>query len=387
MPMKNPLLSIFLVVFIDLVGFGIVIPILPYYAIFFGASPATLGWLMMCYSAMQFLFSPFWGNLSDRIGRRPVILICITGICLSMAMLGLAKSLVGLFLARLLAGFFGANLSAASAYIADVTPPEKRAKGMGLIGAAFGLGFLVGPALGGFLSKWGYACPAFFAAGLALVNLFFAFFFLKEPPLSLETRSAHRSHFKPSTLKHILFGQAGLYIVLFFLVTLGMAQLETSFALFVLAKFGLGAFEAGLILAGMALVMVVVQGGFIGWLAKQFGEYRLALFGSLLMALALFGVTLGGAISLFCLFVGLHAVGYGLTHPSLSSLVSRLQAYDSQGTTMGIYQSAGSLARVFGPVLAGYLFENVGMNDPFRVASVFFSGVFIILVCKYRKIV
>src|SRR5262245_16201796 len=183
---KSPLLIIFLVVFVDLVGFGIVIPILPYYAKSFGASATTLGILMMCYSGMQFLFSPFWGRLSDRIGRRPVILTSILGIGLSMVVLGFARSLAWLFAGRLMAGFFGANISAASAYIADVTPPEKRAKGMGLIGAAFGLGFLFGPALGGVLSRWGYGTAALVAAAISLFNFLFASLRLEEPRLSEE---------------------------------------------------------------------------------------------------------------------------------------------------------------------------------------------------------
>ena len=146
---KKQLLIIFLVVFIDLLGFGMVIPILPYYAKTFGASGVEVGWLMMSYSAMQFLFSPFWGRLSDKIGRRPVLLICLAGIGSSMVVLAMASSFMWLLVARVLAGFFGANISAASAYIADITTPENRAKGMGLIGAAFGAGFLFGPALGG----------------------------------------------------------------------------------------------------------------------------------------------------------------------------------------------------------------------------------------------
>src|SRR3989338_6845379 len=176
---KKPLLTIFLVVFIDLVGFGMIIPILPYYAVSFQASATTLGWLMMSYSAMQFVFSPFWGRLSDRIGRLPVLLACIAGIGVSMVLLGMAKSLIWLFAARILAGFFGANISAASAYIADVTKPSERAKGMGLIGAAFGLGFLFGPVLGGLLSKWGYGTAAYVAAGLSFGNLIFACLILK----------------------------------------------------------------------------------------------------------------------------------------------------------------------------------------------------------------
>src|ERR1700722_13367098 len=173
---KGSLLTIFLVVFIDLVGFGIVIPILPYYAQQYGASAWALGWLMTSYSLMQFLVSPLWGRLSDRIGRRPVLMISILGTAISMVMLGFAPSLLWLFTARTFAGICAANISTAYAYIADVTTDENRAKGMGMIGAAFGLGFIFGPAIGGILSRYGYSAPMFFGAGLAVINLVFAYF-------------------------------------------------------------------------------------------------------------------------------------------------------------------------------------------------------------------
>src|ERR1051326_1519151 len=168
---KSALLNIFLVVFIDLVGFGIVIPILPYYAKHFGASAWGLGWLITSFSLMQFLIAPVWGRISDRVGRRPVLLVSILGTCLSMTFLGFARSLVWLFVGRIFAGIAGANISTAYAYITDITDESNRAKGMGLIGAAFGLGFIFGPAVGGLLSTHGYSMPMFAAAGLAAFNL------------------------------------------------------------------------------------------------------------------------------------------------------------------------------------------------------------------------
>jgi len=376
---KKSLLIIFLVVFIDLLGFGMVIPILPYYAKSFGASATTLGWLMMCYSGMQFLFSPLWGSLSDRLGRRPIILMSILGIGLSMLILGSAQSLLWLFLGRIFAGFFGANISAASAYIADVTTQENRAKGMGMIGAAFGLGFLFGPALGGLLSHWGYGTVAYVAAGLSFLNLLFALTSLREPAISAEERRSHRHRIDRNTWLKILSNpKTGLAILLFFLVTTGFAQLETTFALLLLERFGLDARHAGEILALMAVVMVFIQGGAIGKLVKRFGEVRLAAVGTALMALALSAASLSYHLLWFVGALLFQALGFALTNPSLSSLASRNADADKQGSTLGLYQSAGSLARVIGPLVAGYLFDHFGSKVPFLSASGLFALSFLI---------
>ncbi len=381
--MKNPLVSIFLVVFLDLLGFGMVIPILPYYATEYGASPLMLGLLMSCYSAMQLVFSPFWGRLSDRIWRRPVILTCIAGLGLAMLMLGLAKSLAWLFVARLLGGFFGANISAATAYIADVTTPEKRARGMGMIGAAFGLGFLFGPAFGGLLSKWGYGFPSLVAAGLSLINLFMAYRILKEPEITAEERAKHRPHLEGSFILTVLKNpQTALAIGLFFLVTFGIAQLETSFALLLLSRFGLDAMHAGFILASLALVMALIQGGAIGKLAKAFGEIKLMRVGTFLMAAGIIGAALSPGLSVFVAFLMLQSLGYSVTNPSLYSMVSRHAGPGTQGGTMGVYQSAGSLGRILGPLLAGYLFQSHGEGCPFIVAGVLFAVCWALLLAR-----
>lgn len=373
---KKSLLIIFFVIFIDLLGFGIVIPILPYYATSFGATATNLGWLMMCYSAMQFLFSPFWGALSDRIGRRPVILTCLIGIGGSLFLLGMAKSLAGLFIARLLGGFFGANISAATAYIADTTTPQNRTKGMGIIGAAFGLGFLFGPALGGVLSRTSYSFPALVASGIAGLNFIFAFFFLKEPRLSERERSTHRSHLSLFSIRQTLQKQKVAWLIfLFFLTTLGIAQLETAFALFLLKRFNLDAYHAGLVLAFVALVMVFIQGGAIGPLVKKFGEKNLIRGGALLMAVGLALVSFSFLFKLSLVGFFIHALGYAVVNPSLSGLVSSQATGDVQGSTMGVYHSAGSLGRILGPLLAGRLFDSFGEAYPFLVACCFFMMV------------
>ncbi|MFO1519113.1 MAG: MFS transporter [bacterium] len=382
---KSPLFIIFLVVFIDLLGFGMIIPILPYYVKSFGASAVTLSWLMASYSGMQFLFSPFWGNLSDRIGRRPVLQISILGIGASMVVLGFANSLFWLFLGRIIAGFFAANLSVASAYIADVTPPEKRAKGMGMIGAAFGLGFTLGPPIGGYLSKLGhgYGLPAYVVGGLAFLNFVFASLRLKEPDLSVELRKSHRNRPTSELRKQILENpKTGLAILMFFLVTTGFAQLETTFALYLLSRFNLDADHAGYILGYMGIVMILIQGGAIGRLVKAAGEIRLVFFGTGLMAISLLAASFSATQVLFILPLLILAFGYAITNPSLSSLTSRNAPREIQGATMGTYQSAGSLARIIGPLIAGLLYDHWGRQTPFWGASALFFLVCVISLVK-----
>ena len=378
--MRSSLVTIFLVVFVDLLGFGIIIPILPYYAKFYGASAIQLGWLMVCYSGVQFLFSPFWGRLSDRYGRRPIILISIFGIGLSLVIVGWAPDLRWLFIGRLLAGFFGANIAAASAYIADITPPEKRAQGMGVIGAAFGLGFLFGPAIGGFLSQWGYGMAAYVAALLSFLNLIFATIILKEPQLAATARAQHRPHLDKKSWQYILRHPAtGIPILVFFLVTTGFSQMETIFAFFILERFGIQADHAGYLLALMAIIMVTIQGLLIGKLTQNFGERKLAWAGTFLMAGALILASYSFMLGAFIVALIFLATGYGIAHPSLMSLVSRGGASHQQGLTLGIYQSAGSLARVVGPLAAGFLYESLSPSAPFLAASLLFFASFAIL--------
>lgn len=367
------LLIIFLVVFVDLVGFGIVIPILPYYAQSFGASGETLGWLMTSYSATQFLFAPFWGRLSDRVGRKPVLIGTIIGSSLALAFTASATTLEQLFIGRLLAGLFGANISTASAYMADITDESNRTKGMGLIGAAFGIGFIFGPAIGGSLSRWGYDVPLYFAAALSTINAFFALWKLKEPyanPIERE-QSRHHRRFSRESIR-IAFGdrRSRLAIAVFFLVTVGITQMEVTFALYMKAVHGLNAEQAGWYLAFMGISMAIVQGGLVGKLSKKFGEYRLILAGTIIMSLALMWFASISELGVFIfLSLGLLAVGSGLTNPSLSSLASKGAEPQRLGMTMGVYQSAGSFARIVGPPVAGILFDRAALAAPFYAAS------------------
>jgi MFS family permease len=379
MAKRYSLLTVFLVVFIDLVGFGIVIPILPYYATQFGASASELGWLMAIYSFMQFLISPLWGRLSDRIGRRPVLMVSIFGTALTMLFLGFARSLEWLFIGRLIAGACAANISTAYAYIADVTTEENRAKGMGAVGAAFGLGFIFGPAIGGALAhNHNYALPMFFAAGLSMINLLFAFFKLEEPHLTAEERSKNRTkRFDMANIRLALGDQrTRLAIGVFFLVTFAVTQMESIFAIYMAALFHFDARQAGMLLALVGIIMVIMQGGLVGRLAKRFGELKLIHVGLIVCCLGLAGFAFSPTISTVIVSLSILGIGHGALHPSLSSLASLGASKDRRGATMGVFQSAGSLARVLGPPCAGFAYDHFAPNAPFLVGCM-------ILLCAF----
>ena len=374
---RSPLLFIFLTVFIDLLGFGIVIPLLPVYSQYFGASEFQLGLLFACFSGMQLVFAPMWGRLSDRIGRKPVLVGGLIGSAASYALFAWADTLSLLFAARLLAGFFGANISSAQAYIADVTTPENRAKGMGLLGAAFGLGFTFGPLLGGLLSGLHAdpgqlpPGPGLAAAGLSLAAALFGWLTLHEPArkpgsgrvFSLESvREASREP------------RIGLMIALNFCNVFAFACFEGMFTRFGLAlfpeQFGQsGPIEratqaeilraapiAGYYLFGIGIVSALIQGGFIRRLVPRYGETLLALAGPLILALAMAGIGLAPNWSVVLAACALMPFGFGLSNPSVNSLLSRAAPADRQGSFLGLNQSASSLARMSGPPLAGLCF-------------------------------
>ncbi len=375
------LLSIFLVVFIDLIGFGIVIPILPYYGREFGASATVLGWLMAVYSLMQFLVAPLWGRLSDRIGRRPVLLMSLIGTCIAQILLGLASRfenpLFWLFFGRIFAGICAANISVAYAYVTDVTTPENRARGMGLIGAGFGLGFIFGPAIGGVLSRFGYHVPMFAAAALTFANCITAWFQLKEPLSSEEQRGRSRQQRRWGFQKArelLAVREISRPVILFFLVTLALTQMEAIFALFMSDRFQFGPEKAGMLLAVMGMLMAVVQGGLIGKVSKRVPEIRLISRGTLVSAVALTLFALAGSPWGILGALTLMALSHGFVQPSLSSLASRGAPDDQRGATMGIFHSAGSLARVIGPPMAGWLYDQIGISSPFWLASLFLLG-------------
>lgn len=351
-------LIIFVIVFIDLLGFGIMIPMLPFFAKSMGATALQMSFLMFVYSFMQMLVAPFWGQLSDRMGRRPVLLVTILGQGLAFLWGGLSTSFVSLLLSRVLAGIFAANISTASAYMADITKPEERAKGMGLIGAAFGLGFIFGPGIGGVLMKYGVHWPPLAAAAICFLNFLLATKILMEPLRETGDREKNRRRFSWKDLSRVISDKKLLIPILsYFLITMAFVQLEITFGYFVMDRFSFDAQDAGFLLVFLGVVMALVQGGVLGPLNKRFKEVALVFWGALLAIGGLSFVVV--SMSLPSLMVGLMLIagGYSLMNPCLSSLVSKSAPLGAQGATLGIFQSSSSLARVLAPILAGALYD------------------------------
>ncbi len=367
---QHSLIILFSVIVIDLIGFGIVVPILPFYAVQYGASATVLGFLLTSYSLMQFICAPLWGKLSDRMGRKWVMLVTITGGCFALLLLGNAHALWMLFAGRLLSGFFAANIGVATAYVADVTSEEDRAKGMGLIGAGFGIGFILGPAIGGFFSRYGYHVPILVAAALNALNLFYAAFFLQEPP---------RHHPVESGIQPSLLSDRTLlkFCLLYFVFTVSVNQLETTFALFMMDRFAFDAIHVAYILTVMALVMVIIQGGMIRMLADRFGERRLLAFGVVLLGVAFFFVPKMPSVWVLLIPLLTSSVGRGLSQPALLSLVSKTAGSHRRGAVMGTFQAAASFGRVIGPVMAGFLYDH-WQGGPFYFAGALMVAVLIL---------
>ena len=385
--MRSLLLTLFLVIFIDLLGFGIVIPILPYFAKKFGAGGIELGLLMMVYSLMQFLMAPVWGLLSDRYGRKPILLMSIAGSMGSMILMGFAESLTMLFVGRILAGFFGANISTAYAYVADITDESNRAKGMGIIGAAFGLGFIFGPAFGGILAgpEGHYYIPMFAGAALAGFNLILAFFTLKEPPLDQSARAANRSRKLNWDAIQLVTQKTMVSTVIwmFFLLTLAVTQLEVVFALYMNKLFNLEAREAGFALALSGFFMVLMQGGLVGRLAKKYGESKLVTAGGVIAFIGLLAFALSPSLELAIVFLCFLSIGHGMLHPSLSSLTSQYADPTRRGFVMGVFHSGSSLARIIGPLIAGLLYDETVLQAPFYFGSILL--IFLVALNVYSK--
>lgn len=371
MKKMSPLLVIFLIVFFDLLSFGIVIPILPYYAESFGANAFIWSFVMAIYSVMQFLFAPVWGSLSDRHGRRPILLVSLLLGALSMVALGFANSVIWIFLCRMAAGIFAANISTATAYIADSTTEENRAKGMGIIGAGFGLGFLFGPVIGGIFVEQGYHVPVFIAGALGLMNVVLGFFILPEPIKDLDKRKANRRRFDWTLVqKTISIKKTAVPVILFFVSTFAFTQLEVSFGFFVMDRFSYNAREAAYLLALMGFVMVIIQGGAIGRLSKRYGERNLAIVGFLMMAVALTGAGFTTSVTIFTVTLVIIGIANALINPSLSSLMSKAAPQEDVGGMMGVYQSASSLGRIIGPPVAGFIYVQLGIASPLYLSSV-----------------
>jgi len=378
----TPLIIIFVTVFIDLIGFGMVIPILPYYANTppFNATPRDIGFLVASYSLMQFFFAPLLGRLSDKYGRRPILFISLLGSAIGYAVLGFANTLFLVFLGRIIAGMTGGNISTAQAYIADVTSKKNRAKGMGLFGAAFGLGFILGPAIAGVLSKYGIQVPFYFAAALSLANAIALYFILPE---SLKANARAIVSVKKNrilelleSLNHKEFREINL---VYFLLVTAFSIMTYAFVLYTAFRFGYTPEQNGYLFAYVGTVSIVGQGFLFGRLAHKFGESPLIVVGCLLMVGSLFAVPLVGPQSggLIGLLIGTAVLSFGnsLASPGLTSLASKTADEHEQGRAMGIMQSAASLARAIGPMVGGLLLNNtLNALDDFTLRRTFWTA-------------
>jgi len=372
---KPSVLVVFLTVFIDLIGFGIVLPLLPIYSRNFGAKGWMIGAIMGSYSLMQFLFAPAWGRLSDRIGRRPVLLVSTAGAAISYALFAIGSGLVGqtallvLLASRVFAGICGANITVAQAYIADVTPPAERSKKMGLIGMAFGLGFIFGPALGGIsIHALGVQGPGWIAMGLCAANFILALAILPESwqPTSEHVAARPRLAQWMHTFDH---PKVGLLVIIFFLATFCFTCFETTLGLLVGKNFHLDvqrdqdAKIIGYLFAFCGIIGAVVQGGAIGKMVKRSGEARLIANSLFMVAISMAPMPFihgsgAGPWTLLLLTLSVLSIGSSLTRPPVFGLISILTPAHEQGATIGLAQSAGSLARIVGPIFAATLLEH-----------------------------
>ncbi len=388
---KAPLFLIFLTVFIDLVGFGVIIPVMPSYAQALHADGFTVGLLIAAYSAMQFLFTPFWGRLSDHVGRRPILLVSLAASTVGYLIWGFSGTLAMLFVSRLVAGAGNANIACAQAYVADVTTAENRAKGMGLIGAAFGLGFVLGPAIGGlclgghlpemfaafgqFLhlpiasSLNGLQLVGFVAAALSLIDLILTFFLLPEP----EKRSSagtERFNLKPSFYFDTLTSQElRVSLAIFFISTFAFANMEATLVLLTNKEYGFTPFQNSMMFTYIGLLIVLVQGGLIHRLVKKYGEKNLIAIGCLLIALGLLLTPLTVDLRVLAVALALLAFGSGINTPSNQSMLSKLAAGDKVGGVLGVGQSLSTLGRILGPMVGGAAFQYSGVSCPYYIGA------------------
>ncbi len=380
------LINIFLVVFVDLLGFGLILPLLPYYAETFGASPLVIGFIVASYAAASLIGAPLMGRLSDRYGRRLILLLSIAGTFLGYLLLGFAAPIGGflanligshavnafiigvLFASRILDGFTGGNITVAQAYITDITDEANRSRGLGIIGSAFGLGFIIGPAAGGLLSHWGYNIPALVAASLALLNLISIFFFLPES-LTDERKAANNSRQQPAlTLSAMLAAlnrpKVGPLLLVRFVIMLAFAMFQSVFALFAQTKLHLSSQSTGFVLTYVGLYSVLIQSVGIGLLTKYFKENTIIIVSLWLMFIGLVGWSLAPNLPIMLLVILPLTGGGWIVNTIITSAITKAVAPEEIGGMLGISTSLESVTRVISPSIGGFLIGSIGTWAP-----------------------
>jgi DHA1 family tetracycline resistance protein-like MFS transporter len=380
---SRPLLIIFLTIFVNLVGFGIIVPLLPYYAETFGAPPFVIGLLFAVFSLCQLFAAPVLGDWSDRFGRRPVLIFSLAGTVVSFVMLALAHSITMLFLARIVDGLSGGNISTARAYVADITEPKDRARAYGLIGAAFGLGFIVGPALSGILAaRVSYTAPIWAAAGITVIAMLMAWFWLPETVHRAQAGTGMpfrnlRAMLQRPRLRRIL--------VIDFVYWLSFAVFQTTFGLFAARRFGFDVAQTGYFFAAFGVLGAIVQGAFIRPIVHRLGDKATFVMGLVFGAVGLVAATQTHSVPVFALTLVPLALGIGFGHPTMSSLVSRAARGDEQGRVQGAASAIESLGRTIGPVWGSASLQRFGEGMPYLTAAGFLV-VTLLLTVGYQEV-
>lgn len=399
---KKALFVIFLVIFIDLLGFGIIIPVLPFFTEkVLVMSKTEIGLLTGIYSLMQFIFTPVWGSLSDVYGRKPILQMSLAGNVIAYTLMALVftniiPSVALLFIARAFAGFFSANLSAAQAVVSDVTTPEERSKGMGIMGAAFGLGFVFGPALGGFLSHYfGYGVPLIFSAIFSLISLIVCVAIFKET-LPEDLRISNKKNFSLRDVKIVNLKavnevlkhkDVGIYVIIFFFITFSFANIFGNFQYFIERKEGLDMNEeqTGYLLSFLGIIAAIVQSTFIKPFKKYIGEDKSVIIGNVLVAIGLFFIPFSTNVWMLLAVLTILAFGNGLNNAMALGLISQNVSRQDQGGVLGINQSLSSLARFLGPLWGGFIYDRFDYHYPFISGAIFMTVITIIAVIVLRN--
>lgn len=367
---------IFLIVFTNFLGFGIILPLLPYYVESLGAGVIAIGLLSATYSLFQLLAAPILGELSDKVGRRPILIFSLAGTTISFILLGLAKSLPLLFISRIIDGASGGNISTAQAYVADITSKENRTQGMGFLMAALSLGFILGPATGGLLSRFGYSVPAYVAAGVSLIATVLTYFYLPESIkekkiLGILPQKKRRAFFSFKEIYEVLtHPNVGIVVTISFFMMLAFSLLQGTFALFTEHTLHLSAEQNGYLFAYLGLVGIIIQLFLLKRIIRLIPENKIVVIGILMMAISLLLVAFGGNIPFLLVAITLLAFANGISNPILAGLVSKLSPDDEQGNIMGISQSVGSIARMIGPIVGTIIYAELGAQSPYLFGAI-----------------
>lgn len=384
-PPRGALAVLLLTVFVDMVGFGVVIPLMPFWAEHFGASPFTVTLLMSIYAAMQFAFSVVWGWVSDRIGRKPVLLVSLAGTVVSSLWMGFAGALWALFAARAMAGAMGASINVAQAYIADMTAPEDRARYMGYLGAAFGLGFILGPAIGGLVAGPDAAepdlrSPFFVGAAISAAAFCMGVVLLREP-------ARHRPPERPrgfgaqARAFAVAMRHPGVLLPIAILAAMGfvLSGVEATLALWTERQYGWGPRANGILFAYIGVILVLAQAGLVGPASRRFGDRTTVFAGIALMGASYFLMPVAAEPWMLYVAMTLLPLGYGLGHPALNGLISRNAPADRQGAVLGASQSSQGLVRIVGPGAFGRLFEDLGRHAPYVAGGALLAAMLLLV--------